>query len=592
MYSSFSNMLPYTTMGVSIPIELNYTSFTVMSGDSALNMNIYTNTSKTIPNYDIYTFKGNSRINIGKQLNEDNTKSDISKNILFYAVGGGGGGGIRDPVNRYTSGGGGAGGVILGNIILNSSTVYNIVIGKGGNKAIDNTVRGVNGNPTYIDMPNFPQVGGGGGGGSTNTVASNTYNKGGNGSEGGSGGGSALAYPTIAGTIMAAGEGTNVSGIADKYTCYINCNSPYITAFQPNSYGDGRNGAAGTTQPGCAGGGAANQGGTSFPGCGIILSANHISQLYNNTVIGIGGGSDGGGSGNTTWKNNTGDGGLGSNLSITNGYDGVFIMAVPKSTFTCLNVTSMTFTMSDAANCIHECWFKTNQTSMQYLFFKSTATYACGINANGYPFVKWNTTTVSMDSTSGIVVNDDKWHHVALVVKTGVASRILIDGIYSVNTTFGTVSAGSVRMFSNSTTYTNQFVGQVYNIRTFQLTSLITSSYSEFISYSVSTPDDILNGLIKKNCRLILDRVTSFVCTDRTDRYLYSITPEIDFSQDSNLTGTTNLNRILLNSIPCQGLGASNRLLNYNSATTTPNTITPTGTGYNTTTVPYSIEQP
>lgn len=530
-----------------------------VTGTYQKNTNIYTATVADIPNYDIYTITANSSFTV---------VNDISVNIMFYAVGGGGGPGAVGVTGRLV-GGGGSGGIVTGNVILYRGT-YNVVVGAGGlaSYTVDTPSSTRYGQSTYINnISNFPIAGGGGVGGaglpSTDTASSyfNGYSApAGGGSGGGNGirGTSSVATETrSAYTFVSGASATN-----NRVTF------PLGEAYQPNSHITTRGGSLGSkysTLPllGRGGGAGGNTSDGNSYGNGIVLSASSISQLYWDSVIGLGGPSS---QTALTAKENTGDGGIGAHYGNTlSGSKGFFIMAVPKPTFTCLDITSMGIAISTGGNVAHlnQCWFRTVNASKQYLFYKSSTGYACGINANGNPFVQYNGTTVTITTVN---VADNVWHHMAMVCVPNATLKILIDGSISsttiVTTSLSTVT--SVRMFNNGTLGSEQFIGQVYNIRSINLnaTALYTSS--------------ITNETIAKDRRLIYSR--PFANYNAARLVDTGATPELESSR-------------IITSIPCQDL-TSGRFLNNYTTSSTPTTILPTGTGYGITSIPYSRFQP
>ena len=562
MFASFNSIHSYNPPLV--PLVPPILSFVTVTGTYQKNTNIYTATVADIPNYDIYTITENSSFTV---------VNDISVNIMFYAVGGGGGPGyVAYP--GYVAGGGGSGGIVNGNVILNNGT-YSVIVGNGGIRPTSyETPSNNTGNPTYIDITGFPRAGGGGNGGDGVFInnASSTYSLGKNApaSGGGSGGGGGCHLTTA--TYRTGGTATNLPNTS---TTNVKTTFTFGEAYQPNPHiTANRAGSVGCdttiiTNVGIENGRGGGAGGTApvngnTYGNGITISCSSITQLYWDSVIGLGGASLIGWTKNT--KDNTGDGGIGGLQGQTSaGKRGVFIMAVPKPNFTCLDITSMGITIPTGGDVAHlnQCWFRTSNLSKQYLFYKSSTSYACGIDANGNPFAEYNGTTVTITT---INVADNVWHHMAMVcVPNSTVTRILIDGSIA-SSTIATTSLGaltSINIFNDGNT--NQFIGQVYNIRSINLnaTALYTSS--------------ITNETIAKDRRLIYSRPFANYNTARVVNT--STTPELVSSR-------------IMTSIPCQDLD-NNNIKNYNrTGSSYYTTIVPTGTGYGMISIPYSKFQP
>jgi hypothetical protein len=551
MFSLFNSIHSYNPQLVQ-PILPTVT----VTGTYEKNKNIYTSTiDNSIPNYDIYTITSNSSITV---------VNDISVNIMFYSVGGGGGPGYVAFPSNYVAGGGGSGGIVTGNVILNKGT-YGVIIGTGGIVPENYEYPKPNtGTPTYINIAGFPNAGGGGNGGDAvyTSNSSSNYSLGKNAPSGGGSGGGGGSHPTASfRTGGSASNATTTFTFGEVYQPNSHINSNRAGSIGPTAISTTNGGGTGGNGRGGGAGGTTNVNGNSF-GNGIQISCSSITQLYWNSVIGLGGASTVANTRDTS--NNTGDGGIGGILGQTKaGKKGVFIMAAPKPDFTCLNITSMGITIPTGGDVAHlnQCWFRTNNASKQYLFYKSSTSYACGINANGNPFAEYNGTTVTITS---INVADNIWHHMAIVcLPNSTTTRILIDGsIVSSNITTGTLGTSTnINMFNDGNT--NQFIGQVYNIR-----SIILNAAALYTS-------GITNQTIAKDRRLIYSR--PFVNSNTARPVLTTTTPELESSR-------------ITTSIPCQNLTNGN-LNNYTNSST-PTAIVPTGTGYEIISIPYSKFQP
>jgi hypothetical protein len=263
-------------------------------------------------------------------------------------------------------------------------------------------------------------------------------------------------------------------------------------------------------------------------------------------------------------------------------------MAVPKSTFTCLDVSSMGFTLPDrSTECMYECWVKTSASSQQYIFTKSSTSniYTCGITSSGYAFLQLETNSPIVSSAK---LNDNIWHHVCLIVSSSYSIiRLIIDGVTIIDTTLALSSNLNIRLFNDGTLNSNQFKGQVYNIRVWDL------STTTFVnnSYTVSTLNDTI---IQKNRRLILSTGNTNTITDissggmnisRKTSITYEATPEIPLPVT---------NDILTNCILCQDL-SNNKLKNYAgdlSGSTLFTLVDVSGTAFQMLDISYSIYQP
>ena len=234
--------------------------------------------------------------------------SSLTASALVVAGGGGGG--------AAYGGGGGAGGYRTGsNLILDTNSIYAVIVGAGGVGAIDTpSTTGTNGGDSVL--LNITSTGGGYGGNRAN-------NQGANGGSGGGGNGGYASANGLGNTPSTSPSQGNNGGTAVG-------NTPY--------HGGGGGGAsaaggAGTTVCGAGGAGTAN----SISGSSVTYAGGGGGGGDSN---GGAGGAGGGGAGTGTDGNGTngtantggGGGGGGSNDVGGNGGSGIVIISYPGST--------------------------------------------------------------------------------------------------------------------------------------------------------------------------------------------------------------------------------------------------------------------
>lgn len=285
-------------------------------------------------NHDTLTFTYDSTNDDSEQTPYSVTLENSTKCDILIVAGGGGGGGYSSQAG-YAPGGGAGGLIFLDNQIVDGIT-YTVKVGKGGDKAQDDTERGQNGFNSSFSYLQTEAIGGGGGAtpGTVSLI---------DGRDGGSGGGGASEDDNSGahGQYGDPGQG-HVSHIykSDGTTILENYKQGFNGGYRARPYGLHNGAGGGAGGDGDHGGGA----GIGKSGEGIIdfktlfgIIDTTIGEHHDDKVYFAGGGGyfvygglGGGGvgwlkSGDPNGKPNTGGGGAGG-YTRGNGGSGIVII--------------------------------------------------------------------------------------------------------------------------------------------------------------------------------------------------------------------------------------------------------------------------